>query len=57
MGSGKRHFPEFQVRFVFSHVLPSKSQAKHENRVEGCIGILHPEVGLVLDLEELRGQK
>jgi hypothetical protein len=51
MGSGKCCFPEFQVLICFSHVLPSESQAKRENQVEGCIGTLHPEVGFGFGLK------
>jgi hypothetical protein len=46
-------FPRVSGLVCFSHILPSESQAKHENRVEGCIGTLHPEVGFGFGLREI----
>jgi hypothetical protein len=37
----------------FFHVLPNKFQVKSEDKVAGCIGILHPEVGFGLGLKEI----
>jgi hypothetical protein len=37
--------------------LPSKSQAKHDNRIKGYIGTLHPEVGFGFGLRGIEMTK
>jgi hypothetical protein len=40
-GLWETSFPRVSGPICFSHILPSKSQAKHENQIEGYIGTLH----------------
>jgi hypothetical protein len=51
-GLWKTSFLRVSGPTCFSHVLPSEFQAKHD-RIEGCIGTLHPEVGFGFGLREI----